>query len=165
MCASPAGVLAWVRSAVAAALITGVYFAVPLPTEKLQDGSPELRVVACLAGVIVLAWLLGRQVGRALRPGRSLAEQLAMLLTVVIVVVVFFATLYFLMAAQFHGLRTRVDALYFSVITLGTVGYGDVVPLGQGAKALVVVQVIFDLIVVTSALALIVGVWRSQESS
>ncbi|MGW2161331.1 potassium channel family protein [Nonomuraea sp. NPDC001699] len=165
MCASRAGLLAWARSAVAAAVITGVYFAVPLPTGRSQGASPELRALACLAGVMILAWLLVRQVERALRPGRFLAEQLAMLLTVVVVVVVFFAALYYLMADQFHGLRTRVDALYFSVITLGTVGYGDVVPLGQGAKAVVIVQVIFDLVVVTSALAVIVGVWRSRPWS
>ncbi|RSN02022.1 hypothetical protein DMB42_38405 [Nonomuraea sp. WAC 01424] len=163
MSSSQVGLRAWARSVAAVVLITGVYFVAPLPAARTPGGSPELRTIGFVAGVIVLTWLVSRQVGRALRRERLLAEQLAMLLTVVTLVVAFFAALYFLMANQFHGLRTRLDALYFSVVTLGTIGYGDVVPVGQGAKAVVIVQVMFDLVIVTSALTLIVGGWRSRE--
>ncbi|WP_165977280.1 potassium channel family protein [Nonomuraea diastatica] len=157
MCPSRAGLPAWLRTAGAIMVIVGLYFVVPMPWAQAEADRTALRAVVCLAGLAVVTWLLTRQVKRALRPDRLVAEQMAVLLTIVTVVVVFFAAAYLVMADQFTGIRTRLDALYFSVTTLGTLGYGDVVPVGQGAKVAVIVQVVFDLIIVTSALTIVVG--------
>ncbi|NDO91033.1 two pore domain potassium channel family protein [Cellulosimicrobium cellulans] len=63
-------------------------------------------------------------------------------------VVTFFALAYYLMADQFVGIENRTDALYFAVVTLGTVGFGDVHPTGEAAKIVTMVQIALDLVVV-----------------
>jgi hypothetical protein len=156
---------AWLRTAGAITVVAGVYFVVPMPWTQADTDRAALRAVACLAGLAIVTWLLMRQVKRALGSDRLLAEQVAALLTIVTVVVIFFAATYYVMADQFTGIHTRLDALYFSVTTLGTLGYGDVVPVGQGAKVAVIVQVVFDLIIVTSALTIVVGVLRPRGRS
>ena len=45
---------------------------------------------------------------------------------------------------QFNGLKTRLDALYFTVITLATVGYGDINPAGQLSRAIVLLQLLYS---------------------
>ncbi|MEK8225808.1 potassium channel family protein [Oerskovia sp. M15] len=66
--------------------------------------------------------------------------------------ITFFAIAYFLLATNsdeaFVGLETRTDALYFTVVTLGTVGFGDIHPVGQAARIVTMVQIVFDLAVI-----------------
>ena len=59
-----------------------------------------------------------------------------------------FAAVYFAMDAdqeQFDGLDTRVDAVYFTVTTLSTVGYGDIHATGHAARVLVTLQILMNL--------------------
>ena len=51
---------------------------------------------------------------------------------------------------QFTGLTTRTDALYFTIVTMSTVGFGDIHPVGQQAKLLVIAMIIFDLIFIAA---------------
>ena len=65
---------------------------------------------------------------------------------------VLFAASYFLMvhanAASFssHHL-TRTDALYFTVTVFSTVGFGDITATSQSARALVMTQIVLDLVI------------------
>jgi len=45
---------------------------------------------------------------------------------------------------EFKGLTTRIDALYFTVITLATVGYGDIAPSGQTSRCVVMLQLLYS---------------------
>jgi hypothetical protein len=45
----------------------------------------------------------------------------------------------------------------------GTVGFGDITPVSQTARAIVIVQMLFDLIIVTSAISIIVGNVRERQ--
>ena len=51
---------------------------------------------------------------------------------------------------QIADLHTRTDALYFTLSTMATVGYGDVHAEGQVARALVSAVIAFDIVVVAS---------------
>lgn len=155
-------VRAWGRAAAAIALITGTYFAIPLEPADIEGGPWPLRVIGALAALTLLTWLVAYQARRALRPGRRMVEQVTMLFTLVDLVVVSFAVLYVLMDEQFIGIGTRLDALYFSVVTLCTVGYGDISPTGQAARGIVTVQMLFDLVIVTSAISLVVTGLRKR---
>jgi hypothetical protein len=58
-----------------------------------------------------------------------------------------FAASYWVLATlpgEFIGLQTRLDAIYFTVITLATVGYGDITPSGQVSRAVVMVQLFYS---------------------
>ncbi len=52
------------------------------------------------------------------------------------------------------------DLLYFSVITLCTVGYGDIAPVSQLARALVVVESLVGQLYLVSIVAAVIGGWR-----
>jgi voltage-gated potassium channel len=56
---------------------------------------------------------------------------------------------------EFTGLDTRVDALYYALSTLLTVGYGDVSAQGQVARALLCVQMAFNVTVIAGSASLV----------
>jgi len=64
---------------------------------------------------------------------------------------------------EVEGLRTRLDALYFTGSTMLTVGYGDVHAAGQTARALVVVQMAFDVVFLATAGAVLTT--RARDSA
>ena len=80
---------------------------------------------------------------------------------------VIFSSAYYLLAMQrpgeFSGLNTRLDALYFSMTTMSTVGYGDITASGQIGRALVTVQLVFNLIFVAALVALVQDQIRRGE--
>jgi hypothetical protein len=65
-----------------------------------------------------------------------------------------FALGYYVLAlstpGQVDGLETRTDALYFTLSTVATVGYGDVHAVGQLARGLVIVQIVFNAVFVAA---------------
>ncbi len=146
----------WSEALLSTVAFVVFYFVVPVTPRDLSTGSPVVRACLLLAALALVTLVLTVQVRRSLRPDRLPAEQLALLLGVVNVVVVFFALVYYGGSAGFSGLETRLDALYFTVTTLCTVGYGDITPIRPAARAVVTLQMVFDLIIVTSALSLIV---------
>src|SRR3712207_1536520 len=52
---------------------------------------------------------------------------------------------------SFDGLLTKTDALYFTLTTLTTVGYGDVHPVSQLARQVVMAQLAFNVVVLAGA--------------
>lgn len=156
---------AWTQAIGATAVVIGLYYVIPLRPQDLTGGQPTLRWPGLIVGLVVVTSLVRLQVKRALRPERQLGEQLAALLTLVAMVAAGFAAFYYRLAEQFNAIETRTDALYFSMATLSTVGYGDIVATGQSARALVTVQMAFDLIIVTSAVTIVVGSLRAAGGS
>ena len=123
-----------------------VYFALPLdwgagPSKVL------LGLVASLVGLVLVVVVVGRELLRIAR-GDDRGLHGFRLLILLELVLVLFAFGYYSMAefgtGQMAGLRTRVDALYFSTVTMTTVGYGDVYAAGQLARVIVTAQLLFD---------------------
>ncbi|WP_116951114.1 potassium channel family protein [Jiangella endophytica] len=132
-----------------------VYYTLPLGP---PDAPPEIvGATAFVAGVAGLIWLTLHEVRRFAAHLDQAKARVSGLLTVLYVVVVFFALAYYLMERndpdQFAGLETRTDALYFAIVTLGTVGYGDVHAAGQEARIAAMVQIVFDLVVIGALFA------------
>jgi Ion channel len=57
---------------------------------------------------------------------------------------------------------TPSDLLYFSVITLTTVGFGDITPASTVARAVTVTEALTGQLYLVSVVAGVVGGWRSS---
>ncbi|MGW1742738.1 potassium channel family protein [Nocardia sp. NPDC001965] len=116
-----------------------------------------VTVVAFVAGVGGLSWLAYRRIGQFLAQSDDTGHRVDGLLFLISLVVLFFSLFYYVLElhqpGQFADLRTRNDALYYTVATLGTVGFGDVHAVGQAARIATTVQMAFDLVVIGTLLA------------
>ncbi|MFC4375671.1 potassium channel family protein [Nocardia halotolerans] len=146
----------------AAALFTLLfYYSVPVGRVFEVDAWPgqAVGVLAFFAGVAGLGWMVWRRVQTYLRAPTAAGGQVDGLLLIVCVVGAVFALFYYrlqqLHPDQFVGLETRTDALYYTLVTLGTVGYGDVRAVGQAARVVTMVQIVFDLVVLGTLLTII----------
>ncbi|BDA65362.1 potassium channel family protein [Actinomyces capricornis] len=128
-----------VEHLVVAALTIGAFYVLPVSPDKDLPARTGMSVVllAGLAGVVI-------------RQLRYYSERIGRLVNVFIAAVAMLALICYAIAVhqpeQFTGLETRTDALYFTITTLSTVGYGDIHPVGQAARALVAMMIIFDVV-------------------
>ena len=122
----------------------------------LGRAAGSLVSVAALAAVAVV---IVREVRRSEHDRRLRPVHLVLAIELVLVA---FSMTYYLVArhdpTEFVGLRTRLDALYFSLTTTTTVGYGDITAAGQRARLFVTVQLGFTLVFV----GVIVGLLKDQ---
>jgi voltage-gated potassium channel len=134
----------------AGALLVYYYFPVT------GDSSPLWQVLLFAVGLGLLVWWVIRELKRQLAAGSS-GVRIRSLMTLLYPLVALFALAYYLLQrsdpAQFDGLVTRTDSLYFTVITLGTIGYGDVHAVGQLARVVTMIQVALDLVVIGAFVA------------
>ncbi|MFF7939879.1 potassium channel family protein [Nocardia gamkensis] len=134
------------------------YYLLPLEGRALGRPAGVLGLVAFVFGVAGLIWLARWRIRRYFRDPPTTAGRINDVLLVVCVVVTFFALYYYVLEqyapGQFDGLRTRTDSLYYTIVTLGTVGYGDVHAVGPAAKVATMVQVVFDLGVIGTLIAI-----------
>jgi voltage-gated potassium channel len=139
----------------AAALV--LFFMVPIRPHQ-SPAVLALEVAVSLASVLVIGWLvLGELVGEWRgRGGNMTGHHLALLFELVLLV---FALTYYALSIysrrEMAGLHTRLDALYFTTTTMTTVGYGDIHPVGQVARAVTTVHVAFDVLFAASLVRLL----------
>jgi voltage-gated potassium channel len=153
----------WFRHGVVVLGLTLIFYTVPLgPLDSL--GRTASSVGLTLLGAGVLGWAITAQLRRQLTddPDAEL-HSLVMLLELVAIV---FAFGYYLLdvttPGEIAGLRTRTDALYFTLSTLTTIGFGDVHAAGQVARVMVTVQMVFDVIFVAAVVAVLSGRLRTR---
>lgn len=130
------------RLVATAALVVALYYLVPMAHDR--------TALARAMGAVVVLGVLGAEVVRELR--RS-DDPIGRLITVLLLVVLTFASIFYalsLVPGQFEGLHTRTDALYFTLVTIATIGYGDVHPTGQTARAVTTVAIVFNLVFVAA---------------
>ena len=119
-------------------------------------GSAPLVLVLSLLGTVGGLAVVGTVMVRELGHVRSgTAGRGPRVLSMLLILLVMAASLTFFLLNQIRpeqvtGLETRTDALYFTLSTMTTVGYGDVHAEGQLARALVCVLIVFNIVVVAS---------------
>ena len=143
----------WARLAATGAVALAAYFL--LPFDAFGPHRPVLSWATFGAVLTVVTGLLLRGIRDALlaRPGTRPGGTLVVLSGLATLV---FAAAYFVLARQpagFHGLTTRLDALYFTVVTLATVGYGDITPVSQSARLVALLQICYTFLFLTAALS------------
>ncbi|MBY8871311.1 potassium channel family protein [Micromonospora sp. PLK6-60] len=151
------------RAVAASLLLLAAYFLVPVEPDP-NGLRLVLRSLVTLAVVVVVAVLVTGQVRQqiaAVRQGKAAELRSLIRLAVLLVAgLLAFALADYVVARsrpeQFVGLETRVDALYFALATLTTVGYGDVHAQGQIARVVVCAQMLFSIGVITSGASILV---------
>lgn len=141
--------------ALEAALLAGVAFGGPLPV-ALAATLAGIRIVDILQAVVNLS------VFDQLRTQERLVISSAvrtLVLTMInyVELAACFALVYLALPGRLQGANEWTDAVYFSVVTQLTIGYGDITPVG-GAKLVSVVQAIITFIFTVLLLGRIVTV-------
>jgi len=132
------------------------YFLIPVSVSDAPIGT----LLGAAVGVLSLAAITLVIVNEARRAERRL-RPVHLLLAFELVLVIFSFGYYLLalkLPGEFSGLHTRLDALYFSLTTMSTVGYGDIHAGGQLARLLVTRQLGCNLVFV----AALVGLFQDQ---
>jgi len=142
----------WVRALIGIVLMLVVYFIIPFGQ---HDDPLPLYAAGAIAfvGILGVAFLIGRQILEIFASGGN--ARLAPLAVLFAAAVLAFAVAFFMLErsdpGQVPGLDTRLDSLYMSMVTLATIGYGDLHPQEQTARGLACFQIAFNLVVVTLA--------------
>jgi hypothetical protein len=146
-----------------------VYVVCPVPG---KDAPPVLSWLLFAAGVGAIGYTVAALVRRRRTAPEDNGVRLEALVALVYALVVFFALTYLSLATredEFVDLENRVDAMYFTVSTVATVGFGDVHAVGSAARIAVTVQMAMDLLVLGIAARLvgpaIARRWAEKDSS
>jgi voltage-gated potassium channel len=138
---------------------TAVYYFIPVPSHLGE----AWWAILFFAGSSALGVLILLAVIRLLRAGEAgRVRGLILLLTLTVFFFSWADKSVATMPGQFDDLHTRTDALYFNVSTLATVGFGDVHPVGQLARAAVTLQIVFNLVFLGIAVSMITGFFRTR---
>ncbi|MBT2447757.1 two pore domain potassium channel family protein [Streptomyces sp. ISL-43] len=135
------------RSAASVVLLTALYYLVPL-----EGGFGVLTLVLLVLGLALFSGLVAWQITAITHAEYPRLRAIEALATAVPLFLVLFSATYFLFSKElpqsFSEPLSRTDALYFTVTVFATVGFGDIAPTSQAARALTTGQMIADLIVV-----------------
>jgi hypothetical protein len=150
-------------------------------------GGPRYLVVGSV--ISLLAWLVLRGVAPSLaaaalgvwsfliavgllsvvlRAGRVDGERISAALSVYMLVGLafggFFATLEAVQPGSLRGAGAEVaDAIYFSFVTLATLGYGDVLPVSRAARALAMLETVFGQLYLAVLIARLVSLYGRES--
>jgi voltage-gated potassium channel len=147
-------VVRWLRLTGVLVLILTLYFVVPVDTKPHAENG--VRVLLSVLVLVGLAVGMVRQLRLHLDDASRKLDGLV--IGIVLVVVVFAYAFYVLdkqTPGEIAGMKTRLDSLYFAMTTMTTIGTGDVHAAGQAARALVLVQMVFNVLFVATAATLL----------
>ncbi|MEU6644710.1 potassium channel family protein [Saccharomonospora sp. NPDC046836] len=155
--------LAVIRPLVTVAVLVVVYYVIPVG-QRLDGTAVTVLVLGLLVVVAVVAWEI-RLILRSPFPTLQGIQALALVVAMFLLV---YASAYSIVAAaqpgSFNTGLTRTDALYFVVTVFSTVGFGDIVPVTQTARVVVMTQMIGNLLILGVVLRVILtAVQRGQQ--
>jgi voltage-gated potassium channel Kch len=159
--ASGSGRADLLRSLAVVAVGLIAYFAIPF-RGRHWPVAVALGVLAIGAAVPITR----RRVGRIRRSDQPVLEAVGAVALLATLVLLTFAVAYYAIATntdQIPGIETKVDSLYFTVSTVATVGYGDIVPTGQAARAIVTLQIIANLTLIAGAFRIVTGAAHERQ--
>jgi voltage-gated potassium channel len=149
----------WITTALIVAVLLLGYIVLPLTGENRPWG-----VVIGLLLVAGTIPVLVRRVRSVLDSSEPFQEALAALAVVSALVVVGPAAVYYSIGAstdEFNGLVTKIDAVYFTMSIVSTIGFGDIHPVGQAARLITTLHIVFTLVIAGGALRLIT--WAAKR--
>lgn len=148
------------RSLLAFAVVLGVYYVLPVGGDRIDVSTVVRLMLGVLLFLAILAWQV-RQILRSAVPALQAVE--ALIVAIPTFIVVYASTYVGIESAVPGSFSQSLDksaALYFTVVTLGTVGYGDIAPVSTGARLVVSSQVMLDLVLIAVVVRLLTGAAR-----
>lgn len=119
-----------------------------VPPGDLAAGTPGVGVTL---GIVLLAGMVAWELRRVVQDPYPEVRAATGLMVLVVALVIIFALTYAAMSvatpAAFTEALDKSDAIYFTVTTLSTTGFGDIAANSQAARWVVTTQMLFDLIV------------------
>jgi uncharacterized transporter YbjL len=142
--------------------LVAAYFLVPL------EGSLAFRMVCYVLGLGLVVIVVGRQMRRHLA-SRDDDIRVDTLALAIVMAVLLFALAYFALSTaqsgEFSGLTTRVDALYYSLTVATTTGFGDVSAQSQLARVVVSAQLVFNMLIIATAVPLLTRTVKARRAA
>jgi hypothetical protein len=140
-------VIAALRIVAVFVALVAVYVSAPIGERPVGSVAARL-LLGLVVVVVVLAWQI-RSVTRSPHPTMRAVETVAVTAPLLVLI---FASAYFAvghnMPDSFSEELSRLDAVYFAVTVLASVGFGDIAARSEVARAMVTGQMIIDLVLV-----------------
>lgn len=133
------------------------------PWEGGSVGTVLTRIIIVIVTLVVVTTLSIQYVVRSRYPVLTVFQALT---AVVGFAIVAFASVYFLMSIDHEGAfnepLSRTDALYFSLTTATTIGYGDISAKTEVARIVVMIQMVINVVVIGVAARALVHTARKR---
>jgi hypothetical protein len=148
------------RQAIVASLV--IVPAIFLDWAGLLYANPNLEIFVYLYRIGAYGFVCYHLLRYALRAGNVDVEKIAAAVNVYLFMGLIWRDLYSLTNILIHGafnmeLLSQNDFLYYSFVTLSTLGYGDILPVIGPAKALAYIEAIVGQLYLTILVARLVG--------
>jgi voltage-gated potassium channel len=155
-------VWAVLRTVGSVVLVVTLYYVLPL--DQRSKVATWLLVGFWVLALIAMTVLQVWAIIRSPYPGARAVEALAVTIPLFLIL---FAAAYFMAArtsGNFSEPLTRTDSLYFTVTVFTTVGFGDITAKSEGARVIVIAQMLADLIILGAVIRIILdAVQRGRE--
>ncbi|MEW2625238.1 potassium channel family protein [Streptomyces sp. NPDC048106] len=140
-----------------AAILTGLvvaYYLVPLDTR-----SAPATALLLVCGLLAVALVFGREAWQIMHSPHPRLKAVEALAATVGLYLVVFASVYHIIEhdtpGSFSEPLTRTDALYFTLTTFTTVGFGDITARSEAGRVAVMCQMVCGLLLVGVAVRLL----------
>jgi hypothetical protein len=152
------------RAVISIVAVIAAYYVLPIEPET--DVGAVVRIVLGSILVAVIAVVEIRAVAGSAHPRIRAVDALAVSVSVMVTA---FASMYLNLSSRdagaFNEPLGRTSALYFTMTTLTTVGFGDIVALTDGARIAVMVQFVFNVAVIGTTVRLILGTAKQHHEA
>jgi voltage-gated potassium channel len=139
------------------AAVIGLYYVAPL-NGRLGGGAGVLRLTI---GAIIFVGLMGLEVRRIVNADLPELRAMEALSLAFPIFIVLFASSYVSMSHAHPDFFTqplnKTGGLYFAIVTLGTVGYGDIAPTADVSRIVVSAQILVDLAFLAIVVRILLG--------
>jgi voltage-gated potassium channel len=138
-----------------------LYAFVPIPTGTSGAGAFIGLIIGLVVFIALVGWQI-RTITRAEHPVLRAVEVVTLALPLLAVVFAFtYLSISRADSASFSEHLNRIDAMYYTVSTISTVGFGDIAAKSEAARILVTVQMLFDLALIAGLVRLVIVATRT----
>jgi voltage-gated potassium channel len=137
-----------------------LYAVVPIPG---RSGAAAL--VGLIAGLLAFAALVGWQVRSIVRARQPVLRAIEVVALAIPLLVVLFGFVYLWVSdadpAAFSEKLNRIDALYYAVSVVSTLGFGDISAKSDATRLLVTIQMLLDIALIAGLVRVVVIATRT----